>query len=61
MGLPGRLDSVDSLPAAELGLTDAALVGRYAIQIAFASGHSTGIFTFRYLRGICPCPECRRA
>ena len=27
-----------------------ALVGQYALQIAFASGHATGIYTFRYLR-----------
>jgi len=31
-------------------LADVALVGQYALQIAFASGHATGIYTFRYLR-----------
>ena len=27
-------------------------VGNYAIQITWADGHSTGIYDFRYLRGI---------
>ena len=29
-------------------------VGNYAIQITWADGHSTGIYDFRYLRGIDP-------
>jgi DUF971 family protein len=33
-------------------------VGNYALQIDFNDGHSTGIFSFDYLRTICPCPEC---
>ncbi len=35
------------------------LVGHYAIQPAFSDGHSTGIFSFEFLRGVCPCEECR--
>jgi len=33
-------------------------VGNYAIQINFNDGHSTGIFSYDYLRTICPCPDC---
>jgi DUF971 family protein len=33
-------------------LTDVGLIGQYALQIGFASGHATGIFTFRYLRSL---------
>jgi DUF971 family protein len=36
----------------------AELVGRYAVQIHWNDGHSTGIYSFDYLRQICPCPEC---
>ena len=36
-------------------------VGSYAIQIAFNDGHSTGIYSYDYLRTQCPCPECARA
>ena len=33
-------------------------VGNYAIELRWEDGHSTGIYTFEYLRAICPCPEC---
>jgi ATP-binding protein involved in chromosome partitioning len=35
------------------------LVGRYAIRIWWEDGHSSGIYTFDYLRDLCPCQECR--
>jgi prepilin-type processing-associated H-X9-DG protein len=34
------------------------VVGTYAIQPVWSDGHSTGIFSFRLLRDLCPCPEC---
>lgn len=36
----------------------AELVGRYALQIFWNDGHSSGIYTFDYLRELCPCAEC---
>jgi prepilin-type processing-associated H-X9-DG protein len=36
-------------------------VGHYAIQISFTDGHSTGIYSYDYLRNICPCAECAKA
>ena len=35
-------------------------VGNYAIQINFNDGHSTGIFSYDYLRSMCPCAECAK-
>jgi len=35
-------------------------VGNYALQIDFNDGHATGIFSFDFLRTICPCQECAR-
>lgn len=35
-------------------------VGSYAIQISFSDGHSTGIYSYDYLRNICPCAECAK-
>ena len=49
-GMPGRLARVQSLADDELQVKDVALVGQYALQIAFASGHATGLYTFNYLR-----------
>jgi len=35
-------------------------VGNYAIQIGFTDGHSTGIYSYDYLRSICPCAACKQ-
>jgi DUF971 family protein len=32
-------------------------VGNYAVSPTWADGHSTGIFSFRLLRDLCPCDE----
>ena len=57
-GAPGRLSRVKSLDPQELRLQDVSLIGQYALQIAFQSGHATGLYTFSLLRGLCPCEEC---
>jgi DUF971 family protein len=36
-------------------------VGRYAIQFDWTDGHSAGIYSWEYLRRMCPCGECRLA
>jgi len=51
-GTPGRLSRVSSLNPDELKIRDVALVGQYALQIAFESGHATGIYTFSLLRSL---------
>jgi len=35
-------------------------VGNYALQIDFSDGHSTGIYSYDYLRTICPCEQCAK-
>lgn len=39
-----------TLSDAELRVQDVTLVGQYALQIAFESGHATGLYTFSMLR-----------
>lgn len=53
-GAPGRLARVGALSPEELRIKDVTLVGQYALQIAFDSGHATGIYTFHYLRALKP-------
>lgn len=36
----------------------AELVGRYALQVFWSDGHSSGIYAFDHLRELCPCAEC---
>jgi DUF971 family protein len=35
-------------------------VGHYAIKIDFSDGHGSGIYSFDYLRTMCPCDACAR-
>jgi DUF971 family protein len=35
-----------------------ASVGNYAVSFTWADGHSTGIYSFRLLRHLCPCDAC---
>jgi DUF971 family protein len=49
-GAPGRLSRVKNLDPDELRIRDVTLIGQYAFQIAFESGHATGLYTFALLR-----------
>ncbi|MCA9529155.1 MAG: DUF971 domain-containing protein [Myxococcales bacterium] len=33
-------------------------VGSYAVRLGWSDGHQTGIYSFRYLRALCPCETC---
>jgi DUF971 family protein len=55
-GAPGRLAKINRLSPEELQIKDVTLVGQYALQVAFESGHATGIYTFRYLMSLPPRP-----
>jgi len=49
-GMAGRLSRVNELSEDELRIKDVTLVGQYALQIAFESGHATGLYSFPLLR-----------
>ena len=36
-------------------------VGKYALRLAWNDNHDLGIYSWAYLREICPCAECRSA
>jgi DUF971 family protein len=59
---PPQVDSEDN-PFRVIGrepirVQSAEAVGRYAIQFFWNDGHSSGIYTYEYLREICRCQEC---
>lgn len=35
-------------------------VGRYALQIDWSDGHTSGIYPFEALRRLCECPLCKK-
>ena len=41
-------------------LTGIEQVGLYAIQLSWADGHTTGIYSWERLRELCECDECGR-
>lgn len=38
-------------------LSDVVGVGNYAMKLVWADGHDTGIYSFDYLRRMCPSPQ----
>jgi DUF971 family protein len=41
-----------------LKITSVEPVGNYALRIAWNDGHNAGIYSYDYLREICPCALC---
>jgi DUF971 family protein len=35
-------------------------VGKYAIKFSWNDNHDLGLYSWKFLREICPCEECRR-
>lgn len=44
----------EEAPASTLQIDEISLVGTYAVNILWSDGHDTGIYTFRFLREVCP-------
>jgi len=57
-GKPGVLATTERLTPEQIELTDVGPVGNYAMSITWKDGHSTGIYSWEYLRHLCPCPDC---
>jgi DUF971 family protein len=58
---PPRALPVVGAGGTELYPTQIGVVGRYAISIQWSDGHDAGIYSYRTLRELCPCPQCRPA
>ena len=44
--------------APDVSIESARTVGNYALHFTFSDGHTTGIYSFEYLRRVCPCEDC---
>jgi DUF971 family protein len=55
----GHQGPIRFVPGGDTELTDLAEVGDYALRLTWADGHSTGIYTFRFLRELCSCAVCK--
>jgi DUF971 family protein len=54
---------INFIPVPGATLEEIRGVGNYAVEFRWRDGHATGIYTYDYLRSLCPCAECaaRRA
>ena len=44
--------------ADDIKIDDMQIVGNYALRIDWSDGHSTGLYSWKLLRALCPCPRC---
>jgi DUF971 family protein len=56
--ITGRRLILQGSIASTLERTDVAPVGNYALSFTWSDGHGTGIYSFDFLRRICPCAQC---
>lgn len=57
---PFRVIGPDARPPS-FSLADVEPVGTYALRFVWTDGHGSGIYTFDFLRELCPCEVCRSA
>lgn len=54
----GHEGSIKRVEGGNTDLRDIERVGNYGLSFAWGDQHSTGIYTFRYLRALCQCETC---
>lgn len=47
------------IKAGEIQASEVKPIGRYAVNFVWSDGHDSGIYSYNFLREICPCPACR--
>jgi DUF971 family protein len=57
-GHSGTISFVEAT-GAQLELDDIQPVGNYALQLTWFDGHGSGLYSYKYLRALCHCAECR--
>ena len=56
----GHSGPIRFVTARNLELSEIAEVGNYALRLTWGDGHSSGIYSFDFLRRLCACTECAR-
>lgn len=55
---PLALPAFPNLKPGSFDAKDMFKVGRYALGFLWGDGHNAGIYTWDYLRKMCPCKDC---
>jgi DUF971 family protein len=56
---PQLEENLDTLTDEQVALREAYPIGNYALGFSFADGHNDGVYSYRFLRGMCPCSACK--
>jgi len=54
----GHSGPIRFVPGGDQVLSEIAEVGNYALRLTWGDGHSSGIYSFNYLRRLCACEQC---
>ena len=54
----GHQGPIRFVEGGNLELEDLEEVGNYALRLVWGDGHATGIYSHRFLRELCHCPQC---
>lgn len=54
----GHSGPIEFVPGGDLELSDLSEVGNYALRLTWGDGHSTGLYSFPFLRTLCACAAC---
>ena len=58
MGGPVNRSALHERPDKPWQIANAELVGNYALSFSWVDGHDAGIYTWTFLRDLCPCEQC---
>jgi DUF971 family protein len=60
-GCQGHKGTIQFVEASgtQLELDDIQPVGNYALQLTWFDGHGSGLYSYKYLRALCHCEQCR--
>jgi DUF971 family protein len=57
----GHGGEINFVGGGNLEIREIEQVGTYALSLTWGDGHSSGIYTYAYLRALCQCAECKPA
>lgn len=58
-GREGSIKFIEVTDGAMLEIENIEPVGNYALRFDWFDGHGSGIYSYRYLRALCQCAECK--
>jgi DUF971 family protein len=58
MGRPGLVNARTVFTPHQVTLAEVEPLNRFGLRFLWADGHDDGLFSYAYLRDLCPCDDC---